>query len=773
MSTFGCNVQETASPAAEDVYLHLWQKKTLEAESGGGQVKADALRFNLAQLHYLKANFNDIDDATVAIKTKELLQDYGRFMDDQKKGLNNYAKPILTLVGKSKNDSKNWKCNLKPEEVIDKYLKPLPDSSQNLKSECKKLAKILNKSQERKSLQSEKFHNVACVSTLSESVTLDDTVGPSFNLMDDDMLDSQESDAGYNVKQSELFNEERFSTSGSGSNFNRQQLNKNSIQSRMSQSAGPFRSEGNAFDNGIATQRHREKAGTYPWNRGNLSSVSSAGNMGKGRSAGMEKENMENRFGNDQVNIVNGNLERSRQDGLRGSFGGGSSGNVFTSYSQPQQQQQGGSGGGFRGKGGGGSGRYPWNRGAGKQMDDSPNMDDVSCFKTASHQLLLEQMKKSGRGIVSEAAYGSVKRSLGVRRAVNNKFTPPIRREDEDNNFGSGEIIRRCLPQGSSGKGGEGRAGAEESPYAELLTDERLKNIEPKMVELIMNEIMDSGPPVSWDDIAGLELAKTTIQEIVVWPMLRPDIFTGLRGPPKGILLFGPPGTGKTMIGKCIASQSGSTFFSISASSLTSKWVGEGEKMVRAMFAVARCHQPAVIFIDEIDSLLTQRSDTEHESSRRIKTEFLVQLDGATSGSDERLLVVGATNRPQELDEAARRRLVKRLYIPLPEAKARQQIIVNLMANQVHSLTEEDVHRICQSTDGYSGADMANLCREAALGPIRSISFSDIKHISVDQVRPISTDDFMSALRSIRASVSDKDLQMYEDWNKKYGISAR
>ncbi|XP_042882751.1 fidgetin-like protein 1 isoform X2 [Penaeus japonicus] len=776
MSSSRCNELEAAS---QDVYLNLWQKKTLEAESGDGPVKADTLRLKLAQLHYLKANVSDIDDSTVSIKTRGLLQDYGRLMDEPKKGLNNYAKPILTLVGKSKNDSKNWKCNLKSEEVIEKYLKPLPDPSQSLKSECKKLAKILNKSQLRKPVsekQSEKFYNVSGIST-SKNVTTDGSNELSFDLMDDDMMDDQESETRYNVKQSEEFgiNGERFGTSGPRDTFNLQQLNKNSIPSRMSQSAEPFTAEVNAFDSRSVTHKHRERGSIYPWNRGNLSGMSSAGTMGRSQSSGLEKENMENRFGNDPFNNLNSNLARSRQDGVRGNWGAGSSGNVFTSYNQPQQQQRGGSGG-FRGRGRGESRRYPWCKSTENQPDDSANIEGGhsfgSSFKTASHQLLLEQMKKTGRGTVSEAAYGSVKRSLGVRRAVNNKFTPPIRREDEDN-FGSGEIIRKCLPQGSSGRGGGGGVGAEESPYAELLTDERLKNIEPKMVELIMNEIMDSGPPVSWDDIAGLELAKTTIQEIVVWPMLRPDIFTGLRGPPKGILLFGPPGTGKTMIGKCIASQSGSTFFSISASSLTSKWVGEGEKMVRAMFAVARCHQPAVIFIDEIDSLLTQRSDTEHESSRRIKTEFLVQLDGATSVNDERLLVVGATNRPQELDEAARRRLVKRLYIPLPEAKARQQIIVNLMASQVHNLSEEDIHRICQSTDGYSGADMANLCREAALGPIRSISFSDIQHISVDQVRPISIDDFMSALCSIRASVSDKDLQMYEDWNKKYGISAR
>ena len=119
-------------------------------------------------------------------------------------------------------------------------------------------------------------------------------------------------------------------------------------------------------------------------------------------------------------------------------------------------------------------------------------------------------------------------------------------------------------------------------------TDPRYKNIDPKMIEMIENEIVDSSPGISWDDIAGLDFAKSSVQEIVVWPMLRPDLFTGLRGPPKGLLLFGPPGTGKTLIGKTIATESNATFFSISASSLMSKWVGEGERMVRALFAVAR-----------------------------------------------------------------------------------------------------------------------------------------------------------------------------------------
>ncbi|NXC28970.1 FIGL1 protein, partial [Campylorhamphus procurvoides] len=377
-------------------------------------------------------------------------------------------------------------------------------------------------------------------------------------------------------------------------------------------------------------------------------------------------------------------------------------------------------------------------------------------FKTAKEQLWMDQQKKS-QNLPQQApvlSYGGVKKSLGAGRSRGpfGKFVPPVPKQDGSENGGA-----QCKPH----------ARGTTDPLFPV--DERLKNLEPKMVELIMHEIMDHGPPVNWDDIAGVEFAKATIKEIVVWPMLRPDIFTGLRGPPKGILLFGPPGTGKTLIGKCIACQSGATFFSISASSLTSKWVGEGEKMVRALFAVARCQQPAVIFIDEIDSLLSQRGEGEHESSRRIKTEFLVQLDGATTSSEDRILVVGATNRPQEIDEAARRRLVKRLYIPLPEASARKQIVTHLMSKEHCSLNDEEIELIVKKSDGFSGADMTQLCREASLGPIRSLQSMDIATIMPEQVRPISFVDFESAFRTVRPSVSSKDLELYETWNQTFG----
>ncbi|KAI4888303.1 hypothetical protein NFI96_002629 [Prochilodus magdalenae] len=372
-------------------------------------------------------------------------------------------------------------------------------------------------------------------------------------------------------------------------------------------------------------------------------------------------------------------------------------------------------------------------------------------FKTAREQFIVDQQKKHShqgpRG--TSANVGTItKKCLGANRSrgAYSKFVSPMPRQEEE--------------EGSS---------RDEPPQDTQPIDERLKNFEPKIIELIMSEIMDHGPPVAWDDIAGLEFAKATIKEIVVWPMLRPDIFTGLRGPPKGILLFGPPGTGKTLIGKCIACQSGATFFSISASSLTSKWVGEGEKMVRALFAIARCHQPAVIFIDEIDSLLSQRTDGEHDSSRRIKTEFLVQLDGAATSSEDRILVVGATNRPQEIDEAARRRLAKRLYVPLPEAAARQQIVTNLMSREKSQLGAEELENVVLGTEGFSGADMTQLCREAALGPIRSIQLCDIATITPEQVRPILYCDFQEALKTVRPSVSPKDLELYEQWNKTFG----
>ncbi|KAL7749655.1 putative 26S proteasome subunit yta6 [Sorochytrium milnesiophthora] len=304
--------------------------------------------------------------------------------------------------------------------------------------------------------------------------------------------------------------------------------------------------------------------------------------------------------------------------------------------------------------------------------------------------------------------------------------------------------------------------------------DPRLKGLEAKLVEMIENEILDTQSALKWDDIAGLEHAKQAIKEIVIWPLKRPDLFAAdsLRRPSRGVLLFGPPGTGKTLIARCIASQVNATFFSISASSLTSKWVGEGEKMVKALFAVAKLRQPSVIFIDEIDSLLTSRTEGENEASRRIKTEFLVQFDGAGTDSDDKLLVIGATNRPQELDEAARRRFKKRLYIPLPGASGRRQLLANLLRKQANALSDTDIDAVVAQTDGYSGSDLTGLCEEAALMPIREIDPDDFDRAQLDHLRPINVNDLLSALSQIRSSVSLKDVDFHESWNSQFGSRA-
>jgi fidgetin-like protein 1 len=306
---------------------------------------------------------------------------------------------------------------------------------------------------------------------------------------------------------------------------------------------------------------------------------------------------------------------------------------------------------------------------------------------------------------------------------------------------------------------------------------EELSRLDPALIEQVCNEVIDNGGQVTWEDIAGQLPAKKLIQEVVVWPMLNPHIFKGARAPPKGILLFGPPGTGKTLLGKAIASNIRASFFSISASSLTSKWIGEGEKMVRTLFAVAGWLAPAVIFIDEIDSLLSARkSEGEHEASRRLKTEMLVQMEGCDPASaDRRVLLIGATNRPEELDEAARRRMPKQLYIPLPDAEARRQMILRQMgpgAKIAATLSDSDVDRVVTKTEGYSGSDLKNLIQEACQGPVRDAvraAGAGVAGLQETDLRPVILRDFAMAAKAQRASVEPAEVRRYEIYNEKHG----
>ncbi|KAM6922298.1 spastin isoform 2-T2 [Lycodopsis pacificus] len=295
------------------------------------------------------------------------------------------------------------------------------------------------------------------------------------------------------------------------------------------------------------------------------------------------------------------------------------------------------------------------------------------------------------------------------------------------------------------------------------------KNVDSKLANLIMNDIVDRGASVSFEDIAGQDSAKQALQEIVILPALRPELFTGLRAPARGLLLFGPPGNGKTMLAKAVAAESNSTFFNISAASLTSKYVGEGEKLVRALFAVARELQPSVIFIDEVDSLLCERREGEHEASRRLKTEFLIEFDGVQSGGDDRLLVMGATNRPQELDEAVLRRFAKRIYVALPDAETRLTLLKNLLEKHGSPLSTNELSYLAKNSAGYSGSDLTSLAKDAALGPIRELGPDQVRSMAASEMRNIKMKDFEDSLKRIKPSVGSATLTMYTKWNKDFG----
>uniref|UniRef100_A0A673C2Z8 vesicle-fusing ATPase n=1 Tax=Sphaeramia orbicularis TaxID=375764 RepID=A0A673C2Z8_9TELE len=242
-----------------------------------------------------------------------------------------------------------------------------------------------------------------------------------------------------------------------------------------------------------------------------------------------------------------------------------------------------------------------------------------------------------------------------------------------------------------------------------------------KFKDQLSGAIVMEKPNIKWDDVAGLEGAKEALKEAVILPIKFPHLFTGKRIPWRGILLFGPPGTGKSYLAKAVATEANnSTFFSISSSDLVSKWLGESEKLVKNLFSLAREHKPSIIFIDEIDSLCGSRSENESESARRIKTEFLVQMQGVGS-SNEGILVLGATNIPWTLDSAIRRRFEKRIYIPLPEEHARSFMFKLHLGSTPNQLTDENFNKLGKMTEGYSGADISIIVRDALMQPVRKV----------------------------------------------------
>ncbi|XP_014858830.1 PREDICTED: katanin p60 ATPase-containing subunit A-like 1 isoform X1 [Poecilia mexicana] len=299
------------------------------------------------------------------------------------------------------------------------------------------------------------------------------------------------------------------------------------------------------------------------------------------------------------------------------------------------------------------------------------------------------------------------------------------------------------------------------------------------LVDSLERDIVSRNPNVHWDDIADLEDAKKLLREAVVLPMWMPDFFKGIRRPWKGVLMVGPPGTGKTMLAKAVATECGTTFFNVSSSTLTSKYRGESEKLVRLLFEMARFYAPTTIFIDEIDSICGRRGTSdEHEASRRVKSELLIQMDGvggALENDDpsKMVMVLAATNFPWDIDEALRRRLEKRIYIPLPTAVGRVELLkINL--REVELAPDVNLDLIAEKIEGYSGADITNVCRDASMMAMRrriqGLSPEEIRALSKDELQmPVTMEDFTTTLKKISKSVSAADLEKYESWMAEFG----
>ena len=317
------------------------------------------------------------------------------------------------------------------------------------------------------------------------------------------------------------------------------------------------------------------------------------------------------------------------------------------------------------------------------------------------------------------------------------------------------------------------------------------------LIEMVEREVVDMNPNVNFDDIAELETAKRALTEAVVLPLLMPDFFVGLRRPWKGVLLYGPPGTGKTLLAKALATQGKTTFFNVSPTTFASKWKGESEKLVRILFEMARFYAPSTIFIDEVDSVGTKRSDGENEASKKVLAEMLVQMDGISElnsvkeseengnsvNDNEQLkpkfvMVLGATNMPWDLDDALRRRFEKRIYIPLPNKIGREQMF-NINFRGINLSKDVDIETLVEKTEGYSGHDISSVCREASLMNMRKKLMNEngtmdlVKMASEDSFlndleAPVSQHDILNAIKNISKSVSSKDVKKFEEWTKMF-----
>ncbi|MFX1388139.1 MAG: AAA family ATPase [Promethearchaeota archaeon] len=295
---------------------------------------------------------------------------------------------------------------------------------------------------------------------------------------------------------------------------------------------------------------------------------------------------------------------------------------------------------------------------------------------------------------------------------------------------------------------------------------------EQELIDTISGTIVTESPNVKWDDIAGLENVKQALREAIVLPIAKPELFKGARRPWSGILLFGPPGCGKTLLAKAAATECKATFFSASSADLLSKWLGESEKLISSLFKIARLKAPSLIFMDEIDSIATRRGEgSESGGERRVKTQLLSEIQGLKSTHDKPLLVLGATNRPWDIDNAMLSRFEKRVHVPLPDLKARAGIFKIHTEGVNSAVKDEDFVELAVRTDGYSGRDIANVCREVIMLPIRELDMGGLLENSEREVevRDITLKDFIKTLKKVKPMTHKAMMKKYNEWAEEFG----
>ncbi|SPO39488.1 probable VPS4 - vacuolar sorting protein [Pseudozyma flocculosa] len=307
-----------------------------------------------------------------------------------------------------------------------------------------------------------------------------------------------------------------------------------------------------------------------------------------------------------------------------------------------------------------------------------------------------------------------------LKELIRKKFTEYLARAEklkEHISKSNEDRSRRAVGANGADKGVGGNTGGKKDGDDDDDVDPETKKLRAGLSSAVLSET----PNVKWDDVAGLHTAKEALKEAVILPIKFPQMFVGKRTPWRGILMYGPPGTGKSFLAKAVATEAKSTFFSVSSSDLVSKWMGESERLVKQLFQMAREAKPSIIFIDEVDSLCGTRGEGESEASRRIKTEFLVQMNGV-GHDDSGVLVLGATNIPWALDLAIKRRFEKRIYIPLPDVAARKRMFELNVGDTPCACTTKDFQELAEATDGYSGSDISVLVRDALMQPVRKVT---------------------------------------------------